>query len=182
MNRRLTRGKVIIGAIALALIVSVPVLAQDSITLSVEGEGRSASVAGASLNPVGYSHEDQVSPGSISLSIDDSSASNDGWSVTIQAGDFSNGEATISAGNLSIVTANGPALVEGQAIDGDGGPAVPADGATGSLDSPRKVLHAQPGFGAGAYEQNLDVELLVPGQTPAGAYTSNLTVDITAGP
>lgn len=181
MNRRLTRGKVIIGAIALALVLSVPVLAKDNITLEVNGEGRSASVSDASLNPVGYSHEDQVSQGSISLSVDDSSASEEGWSVTVQAGDFTNGEQSIPAENFSIATAHGPVLLEGQAIDGSGGPIVP-DGATGSLDSPRKVLQAQPGFGAGAYGQDLDVELLVPGQTPAGAYTSNLTVDITAGP
>lgn len=179
---RPTRLHIALGTLALALLISVPALAQDSITLSVTGEGRSAGVAGASLQEVGYSHDDQTSAGSISLSVDDSSATNAGWSVSVQAGDFSNGEMNIPAGNFAITGANGPVYVDGQEIDGAGGPMVPESGAHGSLDSPRKVLHAQENFGAGTYEQTLDVELLVPGQTPAGQYTSNLTVDITAGP
>lgn len=179
---RFSRWKTVLATMIVTLAIAVPVLAADTITLMVEGEGRSASVSGASLDSVGYSHEDQTSSGLISLDVDDSSATNDGWNVTVEADDFADGDSSISASNFSISGANAPSYVEGQEIDESGGPKVPGDGATGALDSPRKVLQAEEDFGAGSYEQDLDVELLVPGQTPAGEYSSNLTVNITAGP
>ena len=179
---RTTRTIMVIAALVLTLGIAIPVVAADSITLSVNGEGRSANVSGASLDPVDYSHEDQTSSGTISLSIDDSSASNDGWNVTIQASDFSSGERSISAMNFSIIEAGNPVRLEGQEIDATGGPVVPESSALGSLDVPRKVLGAESEFGAGAYSQGLNVSLTVPGQTPSGEYSSSLTVNITAGP
>jgi hypothetical protein len=168
--------------LALTLLVAIPAVAADSITLSVTGEGRNASVSGASLEPVGYSHEDQTSSGTISLSVDDRSASDHGWNVTVQAGNFVAGGRSISADNFIITDANAPVHIEGAEIDATGGPIVPQDSAIGSLATPRKVLQANSGYGAGVYQQDLNVQLTVPGQTPAGEYSSNLTVNITAGP
>jgi hypothetical protein len=180
--RRITRTNIAIALLALTLLVAIPAVAADSITLSISGEGRSASVNSASLQPVGYSHEDQTSNGVISLAVDDLSASLDGWNVTVQAGDFNAGERSIPADNFIIIDANAPVHIEGAEIDATGGPIVPEGSATGSLATPRKVLQANPGYGAGVYQQDLNVQLTVPGQTPAGEYSSNLTVNITAGP
>jgi hypothetical protein len=171
-----------LAAIFAFAIFAAPVIASDTITLMVNGEGRSASVTSASLQPVDYSHGDQVSEGSISLQIDDRSATNDGWNVTVMASDFTAGDHSISTENFAITEAGEPIRVEGAEIDPIGGPATPNAGAVGPLDTERKVLAAESGSGAGVYDQTLVVELLVPGQTPAGEYTSQLTVNITAGP
>jgi hypothetical protein len=117
----------------------------------VTGEGRSASVSSASLGAVGYSHASLTTDGTISLTIDDSSASYAGWNVTVQASDFSAGERVISAENLSIVAAQSPVHVEGTEVDETGGPMVPDSSAVGSLASPRKVLQSNPDYGAGTY-------------------------------
>ena len=180
--QQFSRTKIAIGVLALGLLIAVPSVAADTITLSVTGEGRSASVSGASLGGVGYSHDDQTTDGTISLVIDDSTASLDGWNVTMQAGDFVAGERSIPASNLVITNAQAPVHVEGASIDEAGGPIVPQGGGTGSLNSARKVLQANADYGTGTYQQDLDVQLTVPGQTPAGEYVSTLTVDITAGP
>lgn len=178
---RITRTMMVIAALALTVLIAGSALAAESVTQAVDGGDRSASVSGVNLSAVNYSHETQSSSGTISLSVDDSTGSDAGWNVTLQASDFTDGDRVIGAGNFGIVNAGGPGLVVGQEIDGANGPTVPA-GATGSLDGARKVLYANQGYGKGTYTQELDVELLVPGQTLAGNYGANLTVNITAGP
>ena len=185
MRLRTTRPArliLVIATLALAMAVSVPVLADESVTQSVEGGDRSASVSGVDLGTVGYSHDSQTSTGSISILVDDSTGSNAGWNVTLQASHFTDGDRVIDSSNFAIVDAGNPQHQAGQDIDPENGPKIPSGGGTGSLDVPRKVLHANEGFGKGTYSQDLDVELTVPGQTLAGNYGASLTVDITAGP
>jgi hypothetical protein len=179
---KLTRTKIVTGVLAIALLVSVPVVASESVTQSVEGGDRSASVSGVDLGTVEYSHESQTSDGSISILVDDSTGSDAGWNVTVYASDFTDGDRTIGAEKFSITGAGNPVHLEGQEIDSGNGPKVPDSGGTGSLDVPRKVLNASEGYGKGTYSQELDVQLLVPGQTLAGSYGASLTVDIAAGP
>jgi hypothetical protein len=179
--RRFSRMKIAIGALALGLMITVPVVGAESVTQSVEGGDRSASVSGVDLGTVSYSHEQQSSVGSISILVDDSTGSNAGWNVTLQASDFTDGDRVISASNFAIVGAGYPAHIAGQEISAELGPKV-AGGGTGSLNTARKILHASEGYGKGTYAQELDVELTVPGQTLAGNYGASLTVNITAGP
>ncbi|GAB4335081.1 MAG: hypothetical protein Kow0010_22400 [Dehalococcoidia bacterium] len=145
---------------------------------------RTASIADFTLPAVSYSHNDQTSTGELTLTVSDDGV--DGWNVTVQASSFvysgPNGGTDIPAANFSITAANEPTVVSGQAVDPTGGPQVPASGATGALDVPRKVLHADAGYGQGTYEQRLDVSLTIPGMARAGTYTSTLTVTISAGP
>jgi hypothetical protein len=180
--RRFSRTKIAIGVLALGLLIAVPAVGAETVTQSVEGGDRSASVSGVDLGSVSYSHEQQSSSGSISILVDDSTGSNAGWNVTLQASDFTDGDRVIDAGNFAIVGAGNPSHVVGQEIDAANGPKVPTGGGTGSLDVARKVLHASEGYGKGTYGQELDVELTVPGQTLAGNYGASLTVNITAGP
>ena len=180
--RRFSRTKIAIGVLALGLLIAVPVVGAESVTQSVEGGDRSASVSGVDLGSIGYSHEQQTSGGSISILVDDSTGSNAGWNVTLQASDFTDGNRVIGAGNFAIVGAGTPTHIAGQEISAEFGPKVPWNGGTGSLDTARKILSASEGYGKGTYGQELDVELTVPGQTLAGTYGANLTVNITAGP
>lgn len=59
---------------------------------------------------------------------------------------------------------------------------VPALSPAGSLDSARKVLHANPGYGVGTYTQGITLSLTIPADTRAGTYTSTITTTIGSGP
>lgn len=171
--------------LAAVLMVNV-VAADDTVMQPLAGGSRTASVADLTLGSLNYSHASQTSVGQLTLTADDSSATGEGWNVTVQAGDLGYSGAysgsPITASELSITSANAPSSTAGQAIDGTNGPKVPASNATGSLDVARKVLHANAGYGQGTYVQTLDVELLVPGMSRAGDYTGALTVTISTGP
>lgn len=159
--------------------VAVPALAADTITQSVLAGSRTASIADLTLDAVTYSHSDQPSTGTMSLTADDSTGSDAGWNVTVQASAFAAGANTIAASNFSIGTLATPAANAGQAVDPTNGPLA---GEGGSLDAARKVIFAEAGFGKGNYSQDLPVTLTIPGQTLAGEYVSTLTVTISAGP
>ena len=153
-----------------------------------------ASTVDLTLAAVDYSHVDQASVGSLTLEARDTgtttcillicSTTNDGWNVTVQASNFAytgtNNGAAIPAANLAVTQAHPPTRVSGDDISGTGGPRT--TNVTGSLDTPRKTLQANDGFGIGRYRQVIDVSLLVPGQTRAGTYTTTLTVTISSGP
>jgi hypothetical protein len=161
-----------------------------------------ASVADLTLAAVPYSHADQTTSGSLTLTAQDTgreqcillvcSTVNDGWNVTLQASAFiysgpHNGTA-IPAANLVITTAHPPTRVSGQQISATGGPRT--TNVTGALDVARKTLQADgPSggltptyYGIGTYQQAIDVSLAVPGGSRAGTYTTTLTVTMSAGP
>ncbi|HUG14433.1 MAG TPA: hypothetical protein VMM78_05370 [Thermomicrobiales bacterium] len=172
-----------LGGLLLAGALLAAAMANGTIVQALDGGTRSASIAGASLGALSYSHTSQVSTGSVTLTVDDSTGSDLGWNVTVQSsalaytGSFSG--VPLAASNLLIGMPGAPAVVTGQAIDGANGP-LAASG--GTLDTPRKVIYANAGYGKGQYTQSLPVELTVPGMTIAGTYTATLIVDITAGP
>lgn len=113
-----------------------------------------ASVADLSLAAVPYSHSDQATGGSLTLTAQDTgreecvllvcSTVNDGWNVTIQASAFAysgpNDGAAIPAANLVITTAHPPTSASGQEISSAGGPRT--TDVTGPLDVTRKTLQA----------------------------------------
>lgn len=186
-NTRISRLGLGLGlAAVLAGGSAMPALAADTVTITVNGGTRSASVADATLTAVNYSHSQQTQTGTLALTADDSTGTGAGWNVTIQSGAFvysgANNGTSIPAANFSITTANAPTAIAGQAVDATNGPKVPTTGATGTLDSARKVLQANAEYGLGTYTQNLDVSLTIPAQSRAGTYTATLTVTISAGP
>jgi hypothetical protein len=146
----------------------------------------SASVANLTLAPVTFSHDPQVSSGTMTLTASAGTLDVLGWNVTIQASTFvytgPNSGTNISASNFALTSAAAPVLVSGQAIDATGGPKVPASGPLGTLDTARKVLEANALFGQGTYTQALGVDLNIPAQARAGTYTTSLTTTISAGP
>lgn len=166
--------------------VAVPAFAADTVVQALNGGTRTASVADMNFAAVNYSHAQQNNTGSMTLTVDDATGSGAGWNVTIQSSNFvysgANNGTDIPAANFSVTTANAPAMTAGQAVDNTNGPKVPDTGATGSLDSAKKVIHANAGFGSGTYTQALAVQLVIPAQSRAGTYTGTLTTSITAAP
>jgi hypothetical protein len=162
-----------------------PVAADNSATQQITaptGGALSASIADFTFTALQYSASDRNNAGVFNLTASDTRGTGAGWSVSVQSGAFTAGGSPIQipAANLSITTANAPAVSSGQPIDATGGPFVPSSGATGALSSPHTVVAAAQHFGNGTYTQALDVNLLVPGGTEIGTYTANLTVSVTA--
>lgn len=189
MSRSSGRSRIRNAAVSAALLLSlggVAAQAANTVTQTVSAGTQSATVADLTLAPVAYSTQDQASDGTLTLTVDDSSGTSAGWSVTIQSSDFvysgANGGADIPAADFAITSAAAPVVTSGQAVDATNGPRVPASGATGALDTPRTVLQAAAGYGAGAYSQTLAVELTVPGMSRAGTYTGSLLVTVGAAP
>jgi hypothetical protein len=157
----------------------------------------SASVANASFPAVAYSHTNQTTSTSLTLTATDTGqcligCTNDGWNVTLLASAFAysgpNNGTAIPAANLTITNSRAPTRVSGQAIDATHGPRT--TNVTGALNVARKTMQAdgptgalvKTYYGIGTYEQVIDVNLVVPGRSRAGSYTTTLTVTISAGP
>ncbi len=170
------------GAVALGG-VAATAFAADTVTQSVNAGTLTGTVADVTLTAVNYSHSDQTNAGTLTLTVDDSRGVGTGWNVTIQAGAFTDGSNSIAASNFSVTSAGTPTATAGQAVDATNGPKVPATTTLpATLDTARKVIQANSGYGQGTYTQSLGVSLVIPGQTKAGTYTSTLTTTATDGP
>lgn len=160
--------------------------AANTVTQVITAGTRSASVADLSLSSAAYSHSAQTRTGTMTLTADDSTGSNLGWNVTIQASDFVySGTASgsdIAAASFSLTSAAAATATAGQSVDAVGGPKVPLISPVGTLDTPRKVLQALVLFGKGTYTQALGVSLSIPAGAAQGTYTGTLTTTISAAP
>lgn len=183
--RRLTTA--ITLSASLVAMLALPASAANTVTQTINPGTRTASVADLSLAAITYSHSSQTSTGTMVLTADDSSGTGAGWNVTVESSDFaylgSNGGSAIPAVNFSVTAASGATSTAGEAVDATGGPNVPsAFTAPATLDSPRKTIQANAGYGEGTYTQNLGVSLNVPAQSRVGSYTGTMTVTISAAP
>ena len=174
-------------AAALSVTLAMPASAVNTVTQTINAGTRSSSIADLTLGAVSYSHSAQASTGTMVLTADDSSGSGAGWNVTVQGSNFvysgPNGGTDIPAANFSITAASAATMTAGEAVDGTGGPKVPAAfSAPATLDSARKTLQANATFGEGTYTQNLSVSLAIPAQSRVGTYTGTMTVTISSGP
>jgi WxL domain surface cell wall-binding len=183
---RLSAGLVLTTAFTLG--AALPAFASDTVSQTLNGGSRTASVANLTLAAVTYSHSAQAQTGTMTLTADDSTATGAGWNVTIQSSAFvwaQGGSAALNgtnipAANFALTSAAQPAMTAGQAYDMTGGPN--ASVTSGTLDSARKVIQANALFGQGTYTQDLGVTLTIPAQSHAGTYTGTLTTSITAAP
>jgi hypothetical protein len=177
------------------LFIAPSAFAADTITQTVTGGFRTASVADLGLDPVATSHSGTaINVGVMTLSVDDSTGTGAGWNVTEQVSDFAytgtNGGTAIPAVNFSIDSVGAVTSSAGQAIDVTGTDAAPTGpqsgnittGVTGTLDGPVPVLRAGASFGQGTYSQLINVNLAIPAGSRVGTYTGTLTTTITAAP
>jgi hypothetical protein len=164
-------------------------LAVDIVTQEITGSGMTASVADLTLADVPYQNAEHAVTGTMVLTAADNRGTPAGWNVTIQssafvwAGEFAGGT-NIPASAFALTSAAAPVLVSGQVVNpaANTGPQAPATLTFGSLATPRKVLHATAGYGAGTYTQDLGVTLTIPALSRAGTYTGTLTTTITSAP
>ena len=171
----------------LVALLALPASAANTVTQTINAGTRTASVADLTLGAITYSHSAQASSGTMVLTADDSSGTGAGWNVTVEASEFGysgpNNGSAIPAANFSVTSASGATGTAGEAVDAGGGPKVPAAfTAPATLDTARKTLQADAGYGEGTYTQNLGVSLSVPAQSRVGDYTGTLTVTISAAP
>jgi hypothetical protein len=166
-----------------------PTLAVDTVTQIVTGSGLTASVADLGLADVGYQNAAHDVTGTMVLTAADNTGSGAGWNVTIQSSAFVwsgliPGGTNIPASAFALTTAAAPVVVSGQAVSvaAATGPQVPAAAPYGTLNAPRKVLHATAAYGAGTYTQDLGVTLTIPALSRVGTYTGTLTTTITSAP
>jgi hypothetical protein len=174
----------LICVLILCTLFVTPVYAVDTVSFTITGGTLTASVADATITGINYSHIADDSSGTLNLSIDDSTGTGLGWNVQVSSSDFVYGGTSPSGIDIpntgfAIGTPGAPGYVTGQTIDGTGGP---LDDVGGSLDTPRRTIYANEGFGSGQYTQALPVTLQVPAFSQAGTYVADLTVDIIAGP
>jgi hypothetical protein len=174
-----------VAGAAVSLLLIATVAAQSTeIVQSITGGGQpTITISSVSLQPVSYSAEEQYSPGQLSYTIAAESGTAPGWTVSVQAGDLvysgQHGGENIPASNLAISAANAPAHISGDGLDGV---YVPADGATGGLNTPRNVLTADAGYGDGVYSQGLDLTLTIPGGASPGSYSGTVTFSTNSAP
>ncbi len=118
-------------------------------------------------------HSDvDATPQPASIEVNDLSASDAGWDVTILASDLTgpNG-ATIAAGNLSVASYGALASISGATTNIQ-------TSLPGPIGSATTLLSAATGSGVGDYTQAFDVGLVLPADSLAGNYAGTLTVTI----
>ena len=175
----------LVAALSMAA-VATTAFAADTVTQAVTAGTHTASNANLTLPSVAYAHTAQTSTGSMTLTADDSTGSGAGWNVTILSSAFAytgaNSGTNIPAANFSLSSAAAPVMTAGQVIDATGGPKVPTISPLGTLDTARKTVQANVGFGLGTYTQALGVSLSIPAQSRVGTYTGTITTTIAAAP
>jgi hypothetical protein len=147
---------------------------QGNVTLGINAGDRTATLAGDVAFPaVDASHSDvDATDQSTSVEVNDLSASDAGWGVTIVASDLAgpNG-ATIAAGNLSVTSYGALASISGATTNIQAGTPGPIGSATTLLSAPALS-------GMGDYTQAFNVGLVLPADSLAGDYAGTLTVTI----
>lgn len=176
-----------VGIVMSVLVVATAGAQSTEIVQAITGgEQPTITIGSVSLAPTSYSAEEQYNPGKIDYTITAESGTAPGWSVSVQAGDMvysgSHGGTNIPAANLTVSSANAASYVSGDPVDTTNGPFVPAEGATGGLNTPRTVLTSDPGYGDGVYNQTLDLTLTIPGGSKPGDYSGTITFSTNSAP
>lgn len=153
------------------------------VTLSVTGGNLAYELSGGTMTPVSFDYGRTgatATKGTVTLTVDDARGTFEGWSLVVEATSFeysglASGNNDISASRATIVPGS-PKLLAGSGLKGI------SAGGSGSLDSKRIVLSAESGSGSGAFSQDIEIHLDIPANSPAGTYTTLLTVSTSEAP
>jgi hypothetical protein len=171
------------GSLAAAsLLIAPAAIAADSTATVAVASGNVAVTASPSvpLTGVTAAHTAQDASGTVTVGVDDTTGTGDGWSVTQKVSDFTytdggNAGATIGAANFSVTSVG--AVTHESGVDDE--TTVTAGGA-GALDTARPVLSAAAEGGEGSYTAPVTVNLTIPADSRAGTYQATITT--TAAP
>jgi len=173
-------SRIVLAALAaLVLLATAPCEA----ALSIARQSGSLTFPGVTLTAV-----DQVVSGNAAPTWRvDARGTTTGWNVTLQISDFTAaGGKLIGAANVSYTALNGSITRFGrssQKVDPTNGPG--ETGVTGTLDTARKAVTTNAGFGDGRYDWTADAtqfQLMVPATALTGSYTATLTATVNSGP
>lgn len=154
--------------------------AMSAVTAGIAAGTRSAMLTTAAFAQVIFSHSEQTPTTTATLTIDDLTGTNAGWSVTESASDLvwsaitggpANG-ADLPSSALSITNVGAVTTTQGDPWSGDTN--------IGSLGSPVAVLATA--TGNGSYFVRLTFTLTIPGQAAVGTYAGTITTTIAAAP
>lgn len=160
--------------------LTLQVTAGTAVALTQVDPNTAAGFPVDATDPTGHRHA-WVFTGNLSgVSVSDTRPLESGWTLTSQASSFVNGGTTITAANLGWT----PAKV-GTGSDAEGtvtaGTAITshlADTASNGLNQTRNFATAAIGSGLGTQNLSAGLELRIPYTSPAGAYTSTLTLTL----
>lgn len=173
-------SRIVLGVLTLLVLLTT---APCEAALSISRQSGSLTFSGVTLTAI-----DQVVAGNAAPTWRvDARSTTTGWNVTLQVSDFTaTGGKVINASNLSYTAINGTITKIGggsQNVDPTNGPK--ETGLTGTLDTPRKAVTTNAGYGDGRYDWSADAtqfQLTVPATTLTGSYSATLTATIGSGP
>lgn len=179
-----------VGSIAMVLSAASPARAELSAILT-----------SVTMPAVVSSHQVQVTSGRMVLTATDDTSectppdpaqgqagSGAGWHVSVQASPLAysgpHAGTALPAAALAVASVDPvPEHIAGPSpVDPENGPRLPAASPVGTLDTPRTILVANPGYGCGTYIEGINLSLTIPADTIAGTYTSTFTTTIASGP
>jgi hypothetical protein len=183
---RLTTRTRIVGVVVAAALLTVSTARPAPADPPAFDSGAGFPTIG-NFNPVTLNGTDQLTSASITpFAINDDSGALAGWNVTLLVPDFRNGTgpdcatgatASIDGANVSM---KAPVVTAADAFTSMTG--ITASGFT-DFTTPRKIIAATAGDGAGSYDVAPAVlKLIVPANTLVGAYCTEATIAITSGP
>ena len=177
----------LVGAVALGLMSAMPAMADNKVTQTITcnggGNGFSASITDAAMQPANFSTSNQNTTGLLKLTATESGCNAQGWHVTVLASGWAKDGTTtvvIPANSFSLTSTGEVTQNAGQPTDPTNGPK--KVNTTGTLENPREVADANAGYGLGTYKQDLNVQLTIPGYTAPATYFTTMTVSMTVGP
>lgn len=168
------------GIIALSMVGGVAANNQAQVNVQVNRDGSGTltySLQARDFNGVNTSYDQNVtSQGTLELTVKDGRFTQEGWTITMSGTTFTSGtSATIPISNFSVT----PESVV--ADKGQSNPMPAAKSLTMSTN-PQTALEAPRGSGSGEYKATYRGSVSVPANTPAGTYTTTITVNHGAGP
>ena len=169
--------------LALGLPLGAAAQSAPQVTLDITGGQLTYALSSGMMTPISFDYsepENAITTGTVTLTVDDRRGTFEGWSIDIESTAFdyageAPGNNDIPAANATVIPQS-PSLVAGQGLDGV------QMGTAGTLGTKRTVISAVPGFGSGAFSQELEVQLHIPALSPTGTYTALLTVSTSAAP
>jgi len=136
--------------------------------------------ASATATAVTLNGTDQTTSYSFNINVIDARGTGAGWNVTMQTSQFQNAgnthQLSATASTLNTVTATCVASTTCSASGGS------AQTPGSDLSSTAKIWSAASNEGMGSWTVKPTVNVAVPANTYADTYTSNVTVDLIAGP
>jgi hypothetical protein len=168
---RVSKWKIGLATVAIGALLVVPSAGADTedVTFDIAGGDFAMGLSGGTMESIDTYALDMSTTGSVNVEVSDLRGEDGNWGVSLQASDFeqTDGEGSTPASGLSVSAA-------GDVDDSDG-----IEGAVNSL-APGDLSSASPlatGTGAhGAYTWTPLLALEVDDGTPAGTYTSTLTI------